>query len=104
MFARVGSRLLAELDQLIIDSCASPSDSLISLSYSMPDFSANLFGLFFLKFFKLFFFSVNIYERVRSICQILQSDWIINCDGFNPDHNFDHCLRLFAISHSGWTT
>ena len=26
--------------------CASPSDNLISLSYSMPPFSANLFGLF----------------------------------------------------------
>ena len=30
----------------IIDSCPSPTDSLISLSYSMPDFRANSFGLF----------------------------------------------------------
>ena len=30
----------------IIDSCSSPSDSLISLSYSMATFSANSFGLF----------------------------------------------------------
>ena len=33
---------------LIIDSCASPSDNLISISYSMPAFSANSFGLFFI--------------------------------------------------------
>ena len=39
--------LLAEPDQLIIDSRTSPSDNLISLSYSMPAFSANLFGLIF---------------------------------------------------------
>ena len=32
--------------QLIIDSSASPSDNIISLSYSMPPFSANLFALF----------------------------------------------------------
>ena len=32
--------------ELIIDSCASPSDNFISLSYSMPAFSANSFGLF----------------------------------------------------------
>ena len=32
--------------QFIVESCASPSYNLISLSYSMPDFSANLFGLF----------------------------------------------------------
>ena len=33
--------------QVIIDSCATPSDSLISLSYSMAAFSANSFGHFF---------------------------------------------------------
>ena len=33
--------------QLIVESCASPSNNLISLSYSMPVFSANLFGPFF---------------------------------------------------------
>ena len=32
--------------QLIAKSCASPSNNLISLSYSMPVFSANLFGFF----------------------------------------------------------
>ena len=32
--------------QLIVESCASPSINLISLSYSMVVFSANLFGLF----------------------------------------------------------
>ena len=43
----------------IIDSCSSPSDSLISLSYSMATFSANSFGLFFMKLnfsMKLIFF------------------------------------------------
>ena len=39
-------RQLASADQLIIDSCASSSDTLISLSYLMPAFSANSFGLF----------------------------------------------------------
>ena len=34
-----------QTDQLIIDSCPSSSDSIISLSYSMANFSANLFGL-----------------------------------------------------------
>ena len=34
--------------QLIVKLYASPSDNLISLSYSMPVFSANLFGLFLL--------------------------------------------------------
>ena len=34
--------------QLIIDSCASASDKLLSLSYSMPALSANSFGLFIL--------------------------------------------------------
>ena len=33
------------LNQLIVELCASPSDNLISLSYLMPVFSANLFGL-----------------------------------------------------------
>ena len=32
--------------QFIVESCASPSNNLISLSYSMPVFSANLFRLF----------------------------------------------------------
>ena len=36
--------------QLIVELCTSPSDNLISLSYLMPAFSANLFGLFNLKF------------------------------------------------------
>ena len=31
---------------IVIELCAYPSDNLISLSYSMPVFSANLFGLF----------------------------------------------------------
>ena len=35
--------------QLMIDSCSSPSGNLLSLSYSMPVFRANLFGLFFFK-------------------------------------------------------
>ena len=38
--------LLEELDGLIIDSNSSNSENLISLSYSMPPFSVNLFGLF----------------------------------------------------------
>ena len=33
-------------EHIIIDYCASPSNSLISLSYSMVAFCANLFGLF----------------------------------------------------------
>ena len=36
--------------QLIVESCASPSNNLISLSYAMPVFSANLFGLFLILF------------------------------------------------------
>ena len=40
------SRQLTTPDQLIIESCVCPSDNLISLSYSMPAFSVNLFGLF----------------------------------------------------------
>ena len=32
--------------QLIVESCASPFNNLISLDYSMPVFSANSFGLF----------------------------------------------------------
>ena len=36
---------------LVLISCASPSDNLIPLSYSMPPFSANLFRLFFHNFF-----------------------------------------------------
>ena len=43
--------LYAEQDQLIIDYCASPSDNLISLSYSMPAFSENSFGLFLINIF-----------------------------------------------------
>ena len=35
--------------QLIVESCASHSNNLISFSYSMPVFSANLVGLFFYK-------------------------------------------------------
>ena len=34
------------MEHLIIGSCASPSDSLISLSHSMPAFIVNSFGLF----------------------------------------------------------
>ena len=34
--------------KLIVESCASPSDNLFSLSYWMPVFSVNLVGLFFL--------------------------------------------------------
>ena len=33
--------------QIIVESCASPSNNLISLRYPMPVFSANSFGLFF---------------------------------------------------------
>ena len=40
--------LLNPSHQPIVELCASPSDNLISLSYSMPVFSANSFGLFFL--------------------------------------------------------
>ena len=47
MSAHVGSR------QLIVESCSSTSNNLISLSYLMPVFSANLFGPFLKrKFFK----------------------------------------------------
>ena len=42
--------LLNPSHQLIVELCAYPSYNLISLSYSMPVFSANLFGLF-LKYF-----------------------------------------------------
>ena len=35
--------------QFIVESCASPSNNLISLSYLMPDFSANLFWPFFFR-------------------------------------------------------
>ena len=55
-------------------------------------------------FFVFFHFSVYIFARLLIISQILQSDWIIDCDGFDTNHNFDHNLHLFAISHSGWTT
>ena len=40
------------VDNLIISSCASPSDNLTSLSYSMPAFSANSFGLISLRNWK----------------------------------------------------
>ena len=54
--------------------------------------------------FFFFLFSVYIFARLLTISQILQSDWIIDRDGFDTYHNFDHNLHLFAISHSGWTT
>ena len=38
--------------QFIVESCTSPSNNLISLSYSMPVFSVNLFGLFQLRLYK----------------------------------------------------
>ena len=38
---------IISLRQLIVESCASPSNNLISLSYLMPVFSENLFGPFF---------------------------------------------------------
>ena len=41
-------------------SCAFPSDNLISLSYSMPPFSANLFGLFYKKLISLAIALVSI--------------------------------------------
>ena len=44
--ASAASSSLTEPDQLIISSCASPSENLISLSHSMLVFSANLFRLF----------------------------------------------------------
>ena len=50
------------LRQLIFESCASPSDNLISLIYSMPVFSANLFGLFFYSISQ-FFFVISGYRR-----------------------------------------
>ena len=43
----------------IIDSCPSPTDSLISLRYSMLVFSANSFELFFIIFFLSYFFRAD---------------------------------------------
>ena len=40
-------RTRTDLDRKDLGSCASPSDNLISLSYSMAAFSANSLGLFF---------------------------------------------------------
>ena len=58
---------LVSSHQLIIDSCAYAPDNLISLSYSMPAFSANLFGLFIMRrvkidrdFVKIFLFLDHI--------------------------------------------
>ena len=44
----ISARILLVMLVSISDSCASHSDSLISLSYSLPGFSVNSFGLFIL--------------------------------------------------------
>ena len=56
-------------------SIASPSDNLISLSYSMPVFSVNLFGLYYMFLFVIttMFFqtSLNDREEASAFSQVL---------------------------------
>ena len=56
------------------DSCASPSDSIVSLSYSMAVFSTNTFGLFCLKPLGTMFISRNgeliTFEKNGVLCTL----------------------------------
>ena len=73
------------LRQLIDESCASPSKNLISLSYSMPGFSANLFRIYFFVWTMMNLMKNGLRKKVWPVLlfngmrKILA--WLLNLDG-----------------------
>ena len=95
--------------QLIVLSYASPSDNLILLNYSMPVFSANLFGLFKMiamtcrsniKSFLLFFLGKKEFKKVENdkkdlpTCLLRLIDLDIEHDTIlSTNHGVMHCMK-----------
>ena len=90
--------------QFIVESCASPSNNLISLSYSLPVFSANLFRLFFAQTLQSTYWKLPWYPLALIITcsptMYVSNLRLFGCNNLENFHSFWHFFIMEYILFS----